>query len=707
MAAGKKKKKPAANPARGFATTSIPSKPKPAQTDEEELDQPQPTVKDQYASPTPNHFEGVSSVPASDFQNMLPDEFETYLEDAELQTLLDTNSPRCKSDSARQVSRLHVELRQLRPQSHQLSTFSWLDDAQADKVLLIPMESQSTPSNFDPLKNGDHKMVLDLWVLQRVLSALALPRIDEALKFVLDLALRHPLATDPAYIWGLIEALDWLAAHIPLNELPKYQTLSLAASESNNAKPTQRLSAQMRTDNDAAHDSEGAPSRHPPTTSRTDEKAETRPPLVSSNDAQSSSMTEASSEESSDDDLNDPMYLIEKHVKLRTRLWKRENRDSSLQNSSRNDLKSQKQRSKLSKIEQDILFDKTEANELWNPVLVRLEAQENLKRRAAKKAHVNTSASDNQPETNHRAADATSSNDDEDENADMFGAMFTASIDANDDQPRPLASSIHVIDFGNPIGTKPRLLLEQTCRTIDPGFNLKFTALQQTSHSNRHRLDLFWTSDRGCDRFAVQAALDEVTITVQPQSWILEMDKTAAASNEQSLSYAATVMLFLVSSLYGQDGQISLRLAGAWRELVVRLLERRKEFVNTHDKLELREMRRLVYDSTEKFENNQKQNGLKFPEAKSELADLPVRQRPTDNDVFSPQRAHQEWSSRLSSPAFKRMLTAREQLPIFSQRDHILEQISSNTITIICAETGSGEFFWLYCFVQQILNVTR
>ncbi len=221
--APKKKKKPAPNAARGFTTVSVPSKPRQGEDREDD----RPDVEDSMTAPA----DPMTSAPhkkdapaGSDIRDMLPDQLEEYLEDAEIQILLDSESTRCKSEAARQVTRLKAEIRQLRAQSMTLSTFGWLDTSILGQILTGSVTDLASPNSVAELfSNGDQQVLLRLWILQQVLSSLAFPRVDDALSHVVQIALTSSLKTDTGYTWGLSAALDWYALNIQLKELPLYQ----------------------------------------------------------------------------------------------------------------------------------------------------------------------------------------------------------------------------------------------------------------------------------------------------------------------------------------------------------------------------------------------------------------------------------------------------------------------------------------------------
>ena len=233
MAPNKKKKKPASNPARGFATVSVASKIKgPDPVDEAASSTTtEAAANGADVSDLPDLSTGArKNVPHADsataIEDMTPEELEAHLEDSELQTLLDANSTACKSDATRQVSRLHAERRQLRAPAYKLNTRAWLEDEATDGVLLtssISLRTLSVPAS-NSFSSNDSKRLLDLWVLQRVLSALRLNHVSDVVTYLVLLAMQGEVATDTGLIWGLAEAFEWYAQHASVNELPDYDT---------------------------------------------------------------------------------------------------------------------------------------------------------------------------------------------------------------------------------------------------------------------------------------------------------------------------------------------------------------------------------------------------------------------------------------------------------------------------------------------------
>ena len=405
-----------------------------------------------------------------------------------------------------------------------------------------------------------------------------------------------------------------------------------------------------------------------------------------------------SSDESSrdDDDENDPRYLIDRYVHLKTRIWEKEHAllptDNTRTPANR---KLQQLRAKQAVIERDILFDKSEAENIWAPVEIRLQAEENSKRKTATIGLSKPGAKNGvrrKQTMAHKQLETTSgdASDVDDADADVFGAMFTTMEDQDGDQPRPLASNIRILDFGKPTGITPRQLLDQICRSVDAGFKLKVAMLEKTSYSVRHKLELFWPRPRHADTNATQAIPEEVILNLQPRRWVLEMKLVAAVSTDQSVSYAAALMLFLVSSIDGQETQISFRLTGAWRDLLISLSDTRKEVVKSRDKLALKELRQMI----DKVRGDIDRESASLPLTNNKndsKSQLPIHQRSLEPHVLSPDQARGQWSSRASGPAYQRMLVSRQQLPIYQYKAEILDTIFSHPVSIISAETGSGK----------------
>ncbi|KAI1428708.1 hypothetical protein F5Y12DRAFT_684396 [Xylaria sp. FL1777] len=235
----KKKSKPAANPARGFATTSVASKPRVETTVPSETPPNGSTTSDSvvtsFAKPDASIASSAtkSNQASSDIQPahvLSPEEFERQLEESELQMLVEKHAQKVRRDAARQKTRLDTDRRLLRGQAESLNTRKWLPQELMDQILdLIQAESRFATSSFAAEHALNEKMpseedlIMRLWTLQQTLESLSFSteKIGAVLQHVLELA-PSISSTNRDYIWGLEEALDWLARSCSREELRDY-----------------------------------------------------------------------------------------------------------------------------------------------------------------------------------------------------------------------------------------------------------------------------------------------------------------------------------------------------------------------------------------------------------------------------------------------------------------------------------------------------
>ena len=230
--AGKKKKKPAANPARGFATTSVPSKPKAASdVDEQSLQATQHQTPNSSDDERANDAVILPDKQASTEKNvvdMTPEELEQHLEQSELQYLVETHATRVKSDAARQVARLENEKRQLRQLADRIS-ISELNEQLMEEIL--PSASPSlvavtaaNHSNVTKLTIDEDDLLLKLWALREVLMRLQMPSIDQALSHVLTILQTGITFPADDYLPGLGASFMWYARTQNPADLPDHET---------------------------------------------------------------------------------------------------------------------------------------------------------------------------------------------------------------------------------------------------------------------------------------------------------------------------------------------------------------------------------------------------------------------------------------------------------------------------------------------------
>jgi ATP-dependent RNA helicase DHX29 len=230
MAGGKKKKKPVSNPARGFATTSIASKPKSEATDVEleSTSELPSTLQNEQEDSTQIVGPGgtISDAPPN---SITPEEFEKQLESSELQVLVEKYAQKSKRDALRQKTRLETDRRVLRGQAENLNTRKWLPPELMEEILdLVKAEERFVGPVADSaiaLKlSSEEELTIRLWTLQQSLTSAGFleSKVILALEHVLKLSDKIATGNKDA-IWGLEEALDWLARNCSRDELPDYE----------------------------------------------------------------------------------------------------------------------------------------------------------------------------------------------------------------------------------------------------------------------------------------------------------------------------------------------------------------------------------------------------------------------------------------------------------------------------------------------------
>lgn len=225
-----KKKKPAANPARGFATTSVASKPKPekavdASTDVSGTATPATpaTVPTSVASEE-QQASGPEKTKERELHELSPEELERQLETSELQGLVEAQGPKARKESARQISRLQTDRRVFRGQADALAVKEWLPEELMQQILDLVLDEEENASSSDKtrsLKNySEDDMLSRIWQLHLTLTDLGIEphRVLETLQYMLA----HPPADNSYVAWGLSEALEWLALHAESAELGEY-----------------------------------------------------------------------------------------------------------------------------------------------------------------------------------------------------------------------------------------------------------------------------------------------------------------------------------------------------------------------------------------------------------------------------------------------------------------------------------------------------
>ncbi|EGX96110.1 ATP-dependent RNA helicase A [Cordyceps militaris CM01] len=461
MAGNKKKKKPAANPARGFATTSIAAKPRPEAT-ESQTAAPSSAPPDKNDVPpstteTPKADSNTSENPLS------AEEFEKQLEESELQLLVEKLAQKCKRDAARQRNRLETDRRLLRGQAESVNSFKWFSADLMDHIQdLISGETRFSVSSLSAESHGagkmpsEEEMVSRLWTLQLTLQHAGFEesRVRSAVKHILDIT---PSISTPGkdLIWGLEESLDWLARECGLEELPAYD---------NRPKPT----------------SKGETPSDSPIPSRSTTPKPNRHLAGRGLDGRDRKMQSPVKKTiaTCDSDV-EPDELIPEYISTKTKLLELSRTPAAV--SDDNAMTVAKLEAKIQMIENDVLFDKPTAEAQWRGKKIAVEQQLAVTRKQREAKRENAVPMESlvledpkergiNNEAERVAAEILAQVEDMDDLEGLFDSLPQSEIDPATGKSQIVINSADgrkmvLKDFGKWTGMGPRRILEEACRS--------------------------------------------------------------------------------------------------------------------------------------------------------------------------------------------------------------------------------------------------
>ena len=485
MAANKKKKKPASNPARGFATTSTASKPKQDEIKELEGGVQLAAFDMQALSTTADDSTRTESSsnrePEKALCELTSEELESQLEDSGLQILVEGHGEKTKKAVSRLVSRLQTEKRLLRSQAEHLGIRQWLPSEIMEIITdLLQAQDNSNASSQGNLENNkvatdlsEDDLLINLWALKRALPQLGFPeqRTDQALRHLLTtMKISEPQSLSPGResLWGLDKCLAWLALDSEPADLPRFDDRE---GQSYGSADLRRSGVTINT----------------PATTPTNSRPESPlskeyPPQPPGNPNEDSSLSSASG---SDSDA-EPDQLVAKYLELQSRLHEispelteidaRRRRGKSKHSVSNDNSdpaskrKTERLMAKINKIKSDLLFDEDKANMRWAEIHIDL-AQETAER---KRLGIGNNGEKQEARPTVRSnANLAESNDGDDDADGILGGFFNSIPETATDPATGLSimsiasqegNNVEIREFGRWTGLSPRRVLEEACK---------------------------------------------------------------------------------------------------------------------------------------------------------------------------------------------------------------------------------------------------
>jgi ATP-dependent RNA helicase DHX29 len=665
------KKKPAKT-SRPIATTSIASKPREA-CDKELQKQPVilPQNNDSVAPETQTgasatkekkDFTGATSQSAQSQPELSAEQFEEQLEEASLQIFVDKYASKVRRDANRQRQKLETERRLLRAQSTPINVLRWLPRDLLDQILdQIQAENRFAASLSSDISVASKSMSEDeilarLWTLRQTLLDIGFSqdRMQPTLKHVLEVshAIQSPLKES---IWGLDEALTWLACQCPIEELPEYDSKG-------------KISANPLTDQ--LQDPYTLAPLLPPPSARINHQTRnheiTKPVIICDSDIE-------------------PESLIDEWIKSKVHVLRLQHEKScslpilgsgvSDKDDAQPNLELALHEARLYKIENDVLFDSSVAEQEWKPHRLRLEKELGQARKKSQEQEQegllsSTGAKKTQDsfDSGQLANDGLVDNDDVDDGFANLNGLFdmlpVSDVDAATGKTITTLNvtggqTVIIRTFGQWSGISPMRVLEEACRSRDSNVRISYSLLSESTFANRHRATIAWSKPQYTP--AGLHSFSEVQVFTRSTEYFFSMSGVATPTQKESEAYVSTFALFYIFSSSPKDEKVFLRLPPVWRELWSELSLVQKDATDKKYREEVKELRTIV----RRKQDQEDEDGVILPGA-FKGRNL-VRQAPVvGNDstmerhvsVANPDYYRKLWSDKSSSRRYNTMLVS-------------------------------------------------
>lgn len=752
MAAAKgKKKKPASNPARGFATTSIASKARATEKAAEVEKSSTPAADGPGVTEEVESGKPASVIPGTKpAAQISPEEFERQLEESELQNLVDKYAQKTKREAGRQITKLQTDRRVLRSQADFLNTRKWLPPELMDEILdlvradarLADQVSMNDSSASSKLTEED--LTIKLWTLQQILKGVDFPdgQIKKCLQWVLDCSPKISTYKDSA--WGLEESLEWLARECGRKELPDYhnvyrrQKSRIQTGDMPYDTPLSSGSTTPRTlENDIRHLGGAEGNADLNTSVNSGSVAQSEGPKTPVPKMPAQKMPAQKSKVIDYDSDIDPEDLLPVYLETKAKLFHLQppapatpisRRFNTRANTPKTAAKAggpkpddptiTKLKQKLKRIESDVLFDQYIADQKWAEQHIQLQKDAALARKHSatkEEASSNESSKDGDSSDDEvtRAAKAMgdalledAESDDGNALTDLFESLPTTEVDPTTGKSSTVLNNkdgtkVTIRDFGKWTAVGPRRVLEEACRARDASVKISYTLVSSTSFSNRHSLRVTWSKAQpGLPQFPF-SFVDYVST---PKSVTITMKSISTPDTNQSEAFVATIALFMIFGSSSREDKVFFRLPSAWRELWTELAEVMKEQMDSTD----REAVGAFRDSVRAKRDRDEEDGVVLTKVFRKRAN----QTPIDTSdesgsdkapksLLTQQMLQNIWHLKISTPSYQHMLHSRMQLPMWNFREDVLMAIERHQVVIICGETGCGKSTQVPAFILE------
>ncbi|KAL5118493.1 hypothetical protein ACEQ8H_003669 [Pleosporales sp. CAS-2024a] len=716
-----KKKKAAGNSARGFATTSVASKPKPQKTCPDATpSQGLPPVSNEHAS-TAVCPRQPASTPAEPKQQaaQTPQELEAQLERDELQLLVEKHASRVRRDSHRNVLKFQTDRRVLRAQSHALTVHDWLPEALLETIIALA-QAEANDSNRRQGPQSLLKVLTEedamskLWALDLTLRDLGFAS-HHVLPVLKWLCANAAAVDSSASIWGLQEALEWLALNHCEGHSFSYEEQAPRRLATDGPEPARSASPFA---DDVQDD---IPKNRNGLNGSAKSDSATPQSLTSANHV-SAEVDMVVSDLESDMELD---HLIPTYLKLKAKLYEIDPTLIETTGKQKKGAKGKKNHlaqipqspavrkllSQLQRIAADPLFDEYKAELQWPARRNQIAQQNAIKRQNQPEPSANSNNERENVASEHNQAvgpedvvstDATNHSSDTEEDVDLLGGIFSAVPDckeaASSQDPNSVSENITLRDFGKSSGLTPRRLLEETIRSRDTHARLTYRMISPTTYSCRHSLTISWSKAQDTD---LDQDVPGVTTTVRHSQTRYEATTVAAVSIEQSESYISTAALFSISVAVPKEEKVYLRLPSNWRELYREFVDYRQARIDTEDRNSVKHYRSIVLEQIE----NDESDGVVLTSRFKMRNQAAVNSSASNSGYATPVREVEGlrdlWAYKSSTQTYQHMLVGRQNLPVYGFRDHIMDTINKHQLTIICGETGCGKSTQIPSFILE------